>query len=81
MLEVFVDCPAEVCAMRDVKGHYARAYAGRYACFIGVTHPYEAALPDDPGPDLRLNTATLTPDEALARLLDASLRHLGAVQA
>ena len=41
MLEVYLDCAAPVCAARDHKGHYRRAYAGEYACFVGVTEPYE----------------------------------------
>ncbi len=40
MLEVYLDCDAAVCAARDSKGHYRRAHAGEYDCFVGVTEPY-----------------------------------------
>lgn len=53
-LEVYLDCPAQTCAARDVKGHYARAYRGEEACFIGVTHDYEYSEK----PDLTLSTGT-----------------------
>ena len=73
MLEVFLSCQPSVCAARDRKGHYQRAYAGEYDCFVGVTEPYE-----------RWNTADLVIDtgrcgvaEASARLLAASLAFLG----
>jgi adenylylsulfate kinase len=40
-MEVYLDCPVEVCAGRDPKGHYAKAIAGLYDTFIGVTAPYQ----------------------------------------
>ena len=40
-VEVFVDCPIEVLAARDVKGLYKRALAGELANFTGVSDPYE----------------------------------------
>src|ERR687888_531980 len=45
-LEVFVDCPLEECARRDVKGLYAKALAGEIKNFTGVSDPYEA--PESP---------------------------------
>jgi adenylylsulfate kinase len=43
-LEVFVDCPVEVLAQRDVKGLYKKALAGEVANFTGISDPYEAPL-------------------------------------
>jgi adenylyl-sulfate kinase len=43
-LEVFVDCPLEVCIQRDVKGLYRRAMAGEIPNFTGVSDPYEPPL-------------------------------------
>jgi bifunctional enzyme CysN/CysC len=68
ILEVFLDCPASVCAARDRKGHYARALSGEYDCFVGVTEPYETW--DDA--DLVLDTARQDPAESSARLLSAA---------
>jgi adenylylsulfate kinase-like enzyme len=43
-LEVFVECPVEVLAQRDVKGLYRKALAGEVANFTGISDPYEAPL-------------------------------------
>jgi len=40
-IEVFVNAPLEVCADRDVKGLYAKAFAGEIPNFTGVSDPYE----------------------------------------
>ncbi len=39
--EIYVRCPVEVCAVRDVKGHYSRAAAGALQNFTGVSGPFE----------------------------------------
>jgi bifunctional enzyme CysN/CysC len=59
-IEVFVDTPLEVAEARDVKGLYKKARAGALKNFTGIDSPYEA--PE--APDIRVNTATMTPDEA-----------------
>jgi adenylylsulfate kinase len=46
-LEVFVDCPVEVLASRDVKGLYKRALAGEVTSFTGISDPYEPPLHPD----------------------------------
>jgi adenylylsulfate kinase len=40
-LEVHVATPVEVCADRDVKGLYEKAFKGEIKEFTGVTDPYE----------------------------------------
>jgi len=40
-VEVFVECPVEVLAERDVKGLYKRDLAGEVVNFTGITDPYE----------------------------------------
>lgn len=40
-LEIFVDCPVEVCEQRDVKGLYKKARAGEIKDFTGISSPYE----------------------------------------
>lgn len=40
-VEVYVECPLEVLAERDVKGLYRRAIAGEIPHFTGVSDPYE----------------------------------------
>jgi adenylyl-sulfate kinase len=39
--EVYVACPIEVLAQRDVKGLYKKALAGEIPHFTGVSDPYE----------------------------------------
>jgi adenylylsulfate kinase len=43
-IEVFVKCPIDVLAERDVKGLYRKALAGEIKEFTGVSDPYEAPL-------------------------------------
>ena len=64
-VEVFVDCPLEVCAQRDVKGLYAQAFAGEIANFTGVSHPYEA--PEDP--EIICRTADQTVEESVSQVV------------
>jgi len=40
-IEVFVDCPLEVCESRDPKGLYKKARAGEIKEFTGIDAPYE----------------------------------------
>jgi adenylylsulfate kinase len=43
-LEVFVDCPIEICEQRDVKGLYQKARQGLIKNFTGIDSPYEIPL-------------------------------------
>jgi adenylylsulfate kinase len=73
-VEVHVATSVEECARRDVKGLYAKAFAGEIPEFTGVSDPYEE--PADP--ELRLETEERDP-EASARLVLARLEELGLV--
>lgn len=64
-IEVYIDASVEVCAERDVKGLYAKAFAGEIKEFTGVSDPYEP--PENPEVDLR--TAEEEPEESAAKLL------------
>ena len=46
-LEVYVECPIEVLASRDVKGLYKKAVAGEVGSFTGISDPYEPPLSPD----------------------------------
>src|SRR6266511_1017973 len=43
-IEVYVECPIEVLAERDVKGLYKKALAGEIPHFTGISDPYEPPL-------------------------------------
>ena len=71
-VEVFVDAPVEVCAERDVKGLYAKAYSGEIPEFTGVSDPYEPPA----APELVLKTDEESPEES-ARKVFHKLEELG----
>jgi adenylyl-sulfate kinase len=50
-VEVYVECPPDVAAARDVDGMYARAKRGEIEEFTGVNAPYEA--PQEPEVHIR----------------------------
>ncbi|MFD9797171.1 adenylyl-sulfate kinase, partial [Streptomyces sp. NPDC059070] len=61
-VEVHVATPVEVCAVRDVKGLYARQAAGEIAGLTGVDDPYEVPL----APDLRIESHLQSVGESAA---------------
>jgi adenylylsulfate kinase len=64
--EIYVECPLDVCALRDPKGLYHRAMAGIIKEFTGVSAPYEV-----PGsPCLVIRSDAITPVEAAEEILD-----------
>jgi len=64
-VEVYVSCPIEVLAERDVKGLYKKALAGEIKNFTGVDDPYESPL----HAEVVVQTDTETPDESAARII------------
>lgn len=63
--EIYVSTPLEVCEARDVKGLYAKARRGEVQHFTGISAPFEAPA----CPALALNTAELSIDQSVGRLL------------
>jgi len=51
-IELFVNCPIEICEQRDIKGLYEKARTGLIKEFTGVTAPYE--IPENP--DIEIHT-------------------------
>lgn len=65
-VEVFVDCPLDVCEKRDVKGLYKRVRAGEIKNFTGIDDQY-----DEPkSPEIHLNTDKLSVDECVNIILN-----------
>jgi adenylylsulfate kinase len=71
-IEIFVDAPLEVCAERDVKGLYKKAFAGEIEQFTGVSDPYEPPS----APELHIKTDEEEPHESSMRVL-LKLEELG----
>ncbi len=65
-VEVFVDCPLEVCEQRDPKGLYQKARKGEIPNFTGIDAPYEP-----PGnPEIHLRTDQQTVEENVQSVLE-----------
>jgi sulfate adenylyltransferase len=74
-VEVHVATPLEICEIRDRKGLYAMARAGKLPNFTGIDDPYEA--PE--APELRLDTSDVTPEQGMQQLL-LKLESLGLIR-
>ena len=69
--EVHIDCPAEECERRDVKGFYGKARQGLIRNYTGVSAGYEA--PEHPDRVIRTQGRPVRDcaDELMAFILDA----------
>ena len=80
-IETHLCAPLDTCVHRDPKGLYAKARSGAIASFTGVSAPYEAPL----DPELRIDTATQSPAESVARIFaylrETSLTASGGLEA
>jgi adenylyl-sulfate kinase len=73
-VEVYVECPLEVVAGRDVKGLYKKAIAGEIPQFTGVSDPYEPPL----HPEVVVHSDKENPEESANRVW-AKLEELGLI--
>ena len=73
-VEVYVECPLEVVAGRDVKGLYKKAIAGEIPQFTGVSDPYEPPL----NPEVVVHSASQSAEESANRVW-AKLEELGLI--
>jgi adenylylsulfate kinase len=69
-MEIFVDCPVEVCERRDQKGIYAKAKSGEIKGFTGISAPYETPL----NPDLVIASADEDAISAAKRVKDLMVK-------
>jgi len=65
-IEVFVNCPLEICEKRDVKGLYAKARQGLIKNFTGIDSPFE----EPENPDIEVNTDQMSLDDSLNMIID-----------
>jgi adenylyl-sulfate kinase len=73
-IEVYVHCPVEVLAERDVKGLYKKALAGEIESFTGVSDPYEPPLQ----PDVAIDSSKEDIEESVEKVI-AKVREMGLV--
>ena len=65
-IEVFIDCPLEVCEKRDTKGLYKKARAGMIEDFTGISSPYEPPL----SPEIHLRTEKDTVNKCIDKIMN-----------
>ncbi len=73
-IEVFCDCPLEICEQRDIKGLYQRARRGEISDFTGISSPYET--PENA--DLIIKTGELSIAQCVQLVVDL-LEQRGAI--
>jgi adenylylsulfate kinase len=66
-VEVHISASVEECARRDVKGLYAKAFAGEIKGFTGVDDPYEAPT----AAEIVIDTEGQTPQESARQIVSA----------
>ena len=72
-VEVYLDAPVEVLALRDPKGLYRKVQAGKITSFTGIDDPYEPPL----NPEVTCQTdGRETPAQSAARVI-TKLEELG----
>ena len=65
-IEVFVNCPLEVCEERDEKGLYQKARLGEIKHFTGISDPYES--PENPEIEIRTDVESI--DESFRKIIN-----------
>ncbi|MNO43783.1 putative adenylyl-sulfate kinase [compost metagenome] len=64
-MEVYVQCPLEVCEKRDPKGLYQLVRSGQIKHFTGIDSPYEEPV----HPEVIVETDKLTIEECVLKIL------------
>ena len=70
-IEVFVDCPVEVCEQRDPKGLYQRARKGEIKNFTGIDSAYEAPI----HPEITVHSDQFSIEECADRIIETLLEY------
>jgi len=69
-MEIYVECPLEICEQRDVKGLYARARRGEIPDFTGISSPYEPPL----NPEITVHTGREDLESCLNKIVELTLK-------
>ncbi|MFT8314519.1 MAG: adenylyl-sulfate kinase [Clostridium sp.] len=65
-IEVYIDCPIEVCEKRDPKGIYKKARKGEIKNFTGIDSPYEPPV----NPEVTVKTHVDSLEECVSKIID-----------
>ncbi len=71
-VEVFVNCPLEICEARDVKGLYKKARSGEIKDFTGIDSPFEPPL----HPELEIASDREPVEESAAKIVEYVLKQI-----
>ena len=66
--EIYINCPIDICKVRDPKGLYEKVELGLIKNFTGIDSPYEVPT----NPDLILNTNELSVTECMEKIMELS---------
>ncbi|MFF2089466.1 adenylyl-sulfate kinase [Paenibacillus sp. NPDC058174] len=64
-IEVYIQCPLEVCEQRDPKGLYKKARAGEIKFFTGIDSPYEEPVHSE----VTVDTSILSVNECVKQIM------------
>lgn len=64
-IEIFLNCPIQVCEDRDPKGLYKKARKGSISDFTGITSPYEMPV----NPEIIIETNEMTIEQSVYKIL------------
>ena len=70
-IEVFVDCPIEICEQRDPYDSYKKARAGSIKEFTGISAPYETPLT----PEIHLHTDKMHINDCVQTIINYLVEH------
>jgi len=71
-VEIFVNCPVEICEARDVKGLYKKARSGEIKDFTGISSPFEPPL----SPEITINSDQISPEESTRIILEKVISYI-----
>ncbi len=74
LIEIYCNCPLEICEQRDVKGLYKKARAGEIKNYTGISSPYEAPK----NPDITLLSGYQSLQECV-KIVIGELRERGII--
>lgn len=66
LIEVYTNCPLNICMQRDTKGLYKKALNGEIKEFTGIDSPYEPPR----NPDIEISTHLCDPEKGCSKIID-----------
>lgn len=64
-IEIYLNCPINVCEYRDPKGLYKKARKGEIPDFTGINSPYESPI----NPEITIDTNLMSIEQSVKKIL------------